>query len=80
MSFNRGYTNPLNAPIDKKPTSMQNVTMLPDVMSRITKAKHQGHEYRVVLDTDTLDPQDKNYRRVTIVVNKEGKLLNQYFG
>jgi hypothetical protein len=49
------------------------------VLTKINAAKSNRQEYRVVIQGE--EPNDpKNYKRLTIVVTKDGKLVRTYYG
>ena len=57
----------------------KNVTILPQVANLINTCKARQMEYRVIFHGEDEETKENNLR-MTIVVDKDGKLVKQYYG
>jgi hypothetical protein len=48
-------------------------------LTKINACKSSRTDYRVVVQGEAV-PKDNNYRRMTIVVTKEGRFIRTYYG
>lgn len=68
----------ISVPPTKLSVNVHHITIFPKVAMLINQCKAKRQDFRIILDTD---PQTKeDYKRMTIVVNKDGTYIKNFYG